>query len=465
MERAELRPPPSGPAPVFTALLSLLVPGLGQIASGRRGRGGLLLLLAAVVLGLIAWLRAPTLLLALLPFWLFNARDAYQLAGGERPNTAALFLLAALPLYVIGWRITEISLDRLINNASKARPLISGLMRPALVEQEVDLHQIAVPIQVPCAAEPPAVPAPAAGEALVPSASCGAVGDALAARGSGFPPNQAVEIWWINPVGAASRIRINGTFAPVVADAQGNFDVELAIPNALRARVDAEADTHTLEARYVASRGAWHLTPTFWLVLGRMGETIAQGLMATFAGAVVAAAISFFGARNLMGANAITRVLYYVARTIMNVLRSVEPLIMAIVFVVWVGLGPFAGVLALIVHTVAALGKLYSEAIESIEPGPIEAIRATGANQLQTIVYAVLPQVLPPWIAFTVYRWDINVRMSTIIGFVGGGGIGFLLAQWIRLSDFRAAGAAIWAIAVVVVVLDFLSARVRARVI
>jgi phosphonate transport system permease protein len=122
-------------------------------------------------------------------------------------------------------------------------------------------------------------------------------------------------------------------------------------------------------------------------------------------------------------------------------------------------------VLALVVHTIAALGKLYSESIESIDPGPIEAIRATGANQLQVIAYGVIPQVLPPWIAFTVYRWDINVRMSTIIGFVGGGGIGFLLAQWIRLQDFRSAGAAIWGIAVVVIVLDYLSAQVRERVI
>jgi phosphonate transport system permease protein len=77
----------------------------------------------------------------------------------------------------------------------------------------------------------------------------------------------------------------------------------------------------------------------------------------------------------------------------------------------------------------------------------------------------VLPQVVPPWIAFTVYRWDINVRMSTIIGFVGGGGVGFLLAQWIRLQDFRSAATAIWAIALVVIVLDWISAKVRERVI
>ena len=196
-----------------------------------------------------------------------------------------------------------------------------------------------------------------------------------------------------------------------------------------------------------------------------MGETIAQALMATTLGAILAVLVSFFAARNLMRINPATRAFYYLMRILLNVLRAVEPLIMAIVFVVWVGLGPFAGVMALTVHSIAALGKLYSEAIESIEPGPIEAITATGADRLQVIWYGVLPQVWPPFIAFTVYRWDINVRMSTIIGFVGGGGIGFLLQQWIRLTDFRAAGAAIWAIAVVVTVLDFLSSEVRKRVV
>ena len=146
-----------------------------------------------------------------------------------------------------------------------------------------------------------------------------------------------------------------------------------------------------------------------------------------------------------------------------NVLRAVEPLIMAIVFVVWVGIGPFAGALALGFHTIAALAKLYSEQVESIASGPLEAIRATGANRLQTVVYAVVPQVIPPYISFTMYRWDINVRMSTIIGFVGGGGIGFLLQQNINLLNYRAAAAQILAIAIVVSAMDWLSSKIRQR--
>jgi phosphonate ABC transporter permease subunit PhnE len=157
--------------------------------------------------------------------------------------------------------------------------------------------------------------------------------------------------------------------------------------------------------------------------------------------------------------------IYNTSRTTLNTLRSIEPLIMGIVFVIWVGVGPFAGVLALTLHSIAALGKLYSEQVENIDSGPIEAIQSTGANRLQTIIYAVVPQIVPPYIAFTMYRWDINVRMSTIIGFVGGGGIGFLLKQQIDLLRYKQAGVAMLAIAVVVSVLDYTSAWIREKIV
>jgi phosphonate ABC transporter permease subunit PhnE len=156
---------------------------------------------------------------------------------------------------------------------------------------------------------------------------------------------------------------------------------------------------------------------------------------------------------------------YYIIRTILNALRAIEALILAIVFSVWVGIGPFAGVLALSLHTIAALGKLYSEQVESILPGPLEAVKATGANRIQTIIYAVIPQIIPPYISFTMYRWDINVRMSTIIGFAGGGGIGFLLQQNINVLNYRAASAQMLAIAIVVALMDFLSSYMREKVV
>lgn len=158
-------------------------------------------------------------------------------------------------------------------------------------------------------------------------------------------------------------------------------------------------------------------------------------------------------------------VIYSVTRTILNALRSIEALIMVIVFAVWVGIGPFAGVLALGLHTIASLAKLYSEQVESIMDGPLEAVLATGANRLQMIIYSVIPQIIPPYISFTMYRWDINVRMSTIIGFAGGGGIGFLLQQNINLLNYRAASAQILAIAIVVSIMDYVSSALRQRVV
>jgi phosphonate ABC transporter permease subunit PhnE len=178
-------------------------------------------------------------------------------------------------------------------------------------------------------------------------------------------------------------------------------------------------------------------------------------------GALLGALLSLrYGPKDLLP---VGYVIYYIIRTILNGIRSVEPLVMVIVFVVWVGIGPFAGALALALHTIAALAKLYSEQVESILPGPLEAVTATGANRIQTIVYAVVPQIIPPYISFTMYRWDINVRMSTIIGFAGGGGIGFLLQQNINLLDYRAASVQMIAIAVVVASMDYISSVLRER--
>jgi phosphonate ABC transporter permease subunit PhnE len=157
--------------------------------------------------------------------------------------------------------------------------------------------------------------------------------------------------------------------------------------------------------------------------------------------------------------------LYSVMRSTLNVIRSIEPLIYVIVFAVWVGIGPFAGVLALTGHTIAALGKLFSEQVENIAEGPVEAVTATGANSIQTIVFGVIPQIVPPYIAFTLYRWDINVRFSTVIGFGGGGGIGLVLTQNIQLLRYRQASVMMIAIAVVVMLLDYISSQIRTRII
>jgi len=200
------------------------------------------------------------------------------------------------------------------------------------------------------------------------------------------------------------------------------------------------------------------------IVVGAEVAAINEELYGIIGAVLVAAATLFYLYRRSNTRRVpIGLMLYAVIRTILNVVRSVEALIYAIIAAIWVGLGPFAGTLALTLHTIASLAKLYSEAIESIDPGPLEALDAVGANRLQSIVYAVVPQILPPVISFTVYRWDINVRMSTLLGFVGGGGIGFILLQWIRLYQYEAVGIAVWLIAITVAALDFVSSEIRER--
>jgi len=191
----------------------------------------------------------------------------------------------------------------------------------------------------------------------------------------------------------------------------------------------------------------------------QIGSTRATVIIPAIVGAILGVLVALRGMHK--GEVEIGLSIYYAARTVFNTLRSIEPLVMAIVFVVWVGAGPFAGSLALALHTAAALAKLYSEQVESISPGPIEAVRATGANRLQTIVYSVVPQIVPPYISFTMYRWDINVRMSTILGFVGGGGIGSILQQNINLLQYRDAAVQMLAIAIVVATMDWASSRMR----
>lgn len=190
-------------------------------------------------------------------------------------------------------------------------------------------------------------------------------------------------------------------------------------------------------------------------------ETIYLALIATLISIPPTLILSFLTARNLMKDNVFTFSIYYVLRIILNFVRSIEPLIWAIIFSVWVGIGPYAGMIALLVHTIAANAKLYSEAIESIEEGPVDAITATGANKLQIIWYAVVPQIVLPFLSFTIYRWDINVRMATVIGLVGGGGIGTMLMQYQGLGQWHEVGLIVIMIAIVVWIMDYVSAKIR----
>ncbi len=190
--------------------------------------------------------------------------------------------------------------------------------------------------------------------------------------------------------------------------------------------------------------------------------TVFMGLMATLLAIPVAGLLSFLAARNL-ARGPVGTLLYTVVRAAASIVRSIEPIIWAIVFVIWVRPGPFPGVLALFVCSIADLVKLYSEQLESIDPGPTEAVTAVGGRRVQVLLYSIVPQIINPYLSFTLYRWDINVRMGTVIGMVGGGGIGMLLMQYVRVNEWEEVGMCLLAIIAVVWSIDTLSARLRER--
>jgi phosphonate transport system permease protein len=154
---------------------------------------------------------------------------------------------------------------------------------------------------------------------------------------------------------------------------------------------------------------------------------------------------------------------YQPVRRLMDACRAINEMVFAMLFIVAVGLGPFAGVLALWVHTTGVLAKLFSEAVEAIDPRPVEGIRATGASALEEIVYGVIPQVLPLWISYSLYRFESNVRSASVVGMVGAGGIGVVLFEAIRSFQYAETCAVMIIVILFVTSIDLASAWVRER--
>jgi phosphonate transport system permease protein len=148
-------------------------------------------------------------------------------------------------------------------------------------------------------------------------------------------------------------------------------------------------------------------------------------------------------------------------RRLMDAFRAINEMVFAMLFIVAVGLGPFAGVMALWIHTTGVLAKLFAEAVEAIDPRTVEGVRATGANSLEEILYGVLPQVLPFWISYSLYRFESNVRSASVVGMVGAGGIGVVLHESIRGFDYAETCAILLIIIASVTLIDVVSARVR----
>ncbi|ADH62127.1 phosphonate ABC transporter, inner membrane subunit [Allomeiothermus silvanus DSM 9946] len=200
-------------------------------------------------------------------------------------------------------------------------------------------------------------------------------------------------------------------------------------------------------------------------VLSEMALTIEIALVGTFLAAIFAVPSSFLAARNLTQGSALMRGVFAFMRGFYNVDRGVDTLILALIFVAAVGLGPFAGVLAMAIHSIADLGKLYSEAIENVDKGPIEALESTGAAGVNVLRWAILPQVLPLFVSYTLYRFEINFRVSVVLGLVGAGGIGYFIKGAMDAGNYDQMIIGVIAIVIVVNLIDFASSWLRSRLV
>lgn len=380
------------PNAFLPAVLSLIIPGAGQIYLRQIWRG-VTILLATVIIGFLvnwgfdngkiglielggfttSWLWMPFAL-----FWMWNILDAYRLGRNELFPSWIGLLLAAIILYVLAWNVTNIRPERLITGFQDLRGIANDLIHPDLFTTD-----------------------PATG-AISPSENFGEI--------FGKIVDTPAPSWLVN-LGLATEAQTLPTYKP-----------------------------------------------------GSLIETIAIGLLATLFSTVLAIPVSFLAAHNIMSRVPGGSLVYYVARSLLNIVRAVDTLIWGLIVIVWVGLGDFTGIIALTIHSIAALAKLYSEEIEHIDMGPVEAITATGANLVQTIRYAVIPQIVPPFLSYTLLRWDINMRSATIVGIVGGGGIGFFIIQTIQKGAYTQYAAALWAIAIVIILVDYISGTLSERI-
>jgi phosphonate ABC transporter permease subunit PhnE len=401
--------------PILAALASLVIPGLGQMLSKKVWRGITFLAFALISSYLTYWSFAhfnvgqvqigpwttSWLWAPTILFWLWNGFDSYRLARGKSLSPMLAVLCAAIVLYVVAWNITDVNISRMVNNFGDMKAIATQLANPDYISTVKG------------------------GKTVVCGWSC--LVDFVSNKIQGKPTA---------PIGPSENL--GNIFGQ-----KGKVDPPFwQIWLGMAKKGDRIPGTET----------------------GKLVETIAIGLMATLFSTIIAIPVSFLAAYNIMSRIPGGKPIYFVMRLILNFIRAIDTIVWGLIIIVWVGLGSFAGVIALTIHSIAALAKLFSEEIEHIDPGPVEAIEAAGGNFFQILRYGVIPQIVPPFLSYTLLRWDINMRSATVIGFVAGGGIGFFVVETIRQGAYQMYAAALWAVAVVIILVDAISSHWRNRI-
>ena len=365
-------------------------------------------------------------------------------------------------MFAWSWQVARIDPVGLVTGAPNGWRIIKSFAVPDLITRPTEEVAVEMTLPVPCESGPVATNSAETGQRVELSIQCGEVGDPLTITGFDLPPNADVSVRWTFSDGAFLRVKSHCC----ETDSDGNLTLETAIHPLLEVDPDSERNAPGgVVIRWENTVGGPQLSEAFKRVVDLVLVTILMALMATTLGAMMAIPLSFFAARNIMGESRLGRAVYNLLRAAFNLFRSVEPMILVLIAAAWVGSGPFAGMLALMFNNVPNLGKLFSETIEEIDNRPVNAITATGASRFQVLAFAIVPQLVPKFLAFILYQWDINIRMSTVIGFVGGGGIGQQFRLWVGLNQYAAAGTATWAIVLVVWLMDYLSAKAREKLV
>lgn len=202
-----------------------------------------------------------------------------------------------------------------------------------------------------------------------------------------------------------------------------------------------------------------------WAWAGRslsgMVVSVQVALLGTTVGMLLAFPLAFLASRNISPHAAAS----YLGKQVLNLIRTFPEIILAVFFVAAYGPGALAGMMAIGLHSTGSLGKLYAEVVETIDPGPLEALRAAGANRAKVFLYAVMPQVLPEFLALSLYRFEINARAATVLGLVGAGGIGTIMVQALQFRRWEVVGMALMVIIVVVTLIDTASSALRRRLV
>jgi phosphonate transport system permease protein len=376
----------------------------------------------------------------------------------NRPSLGKTTLNIVIALIIVlafigSWRVSQVNLGKLVTNLPNGKEIVLAFLTPDFFTRDTTLTTVQTAFPIPCgsAAESPKL---TSGPRLIPSISCADPRVTFILEGFDLTPDSEVQIQWLLPDGRRLLAVKTKT------DSVGHFSAP-AESRPIASTINGVPSSLQVEVQTPV--GGLKLSPAAHSVLEAMAVTIFMALLSTTIATIIAAPLSFLAARNITKKGCIGSGIYYVSRSFFNLLRSYDPLVMATIFGFWLSFGSFPGFLALTVVTIASLGKLFSEAVEGIDNGPIEALQATGANRLQVVIYGIVPQIVPDFISFIIYHWDINIRISTIIGFVGGGGIGYFLSQQINLLNYHQAGTAIWVIVAVVWAMDFLSSEIRKK--